>query len=62
MDEMGVEVEESMKVVEALHKILRPFLFRCVKSDVGKNLPLSVSFSFLLLSLGQELILGLCVV
>lgn len=39
-DETGVEGEEekSKKVVEALHKILRPFLLRRVKSDVEKNL------------------------
>lgn len=39
-DEAGVEGEEekSRKVVEALHKILRPFLLRRVKSDVEKNL------------------------
>ena len=30
--------EKSKKVVEALHKILRPFLLRRVKSDVEKNL------------------------
>ena len=32
------EDEKSKKVVEALHKILRPFLLRRVKSDVEKNL------------------------
>ncbi|KAG8807000.1 hypothetical protein FRC19_006924, partial [Serendipita sp. 401] len=32
------EEEKSRKVVEALHKILRPFLLRRVKSDVEKNL------------------------
>ncbi|EKM84445.1 hypothetical protein AGABI1DRAFT_97308 [Agaricus bisporus var. burnettii JB137-S8] len=32
------EEEKSKKVVEALHKILRPFLLRRVKSDVEKNL------------------------
>jgi SWI/SNF-related matrix-associated actin-dependent regulator of chromatin subfamily A member 5 len=32
------EQERSRKVVEALHKILRPFLLRRVKSDVEKNL------------------------
>ncbi|KAL9716756.1 chromatin remodeling complex Adenosinetriphosphatase [Leucoagaricus gongylophorus] len=32
------EEERSKKVVEALHKILRPFLLRRVKSDVEKNL------------------------
>lgn len=30
--------EKSRKVVEALHKILRPFLLRRVKSDVEKSL------------------------
>lgn len=30
--------EKSKKVVEALHKILRPFLLRRVKADVEKNL------------------------
>ncbi|KAI0005017.1 SNF2 family DNA-dependent ATPase [Russula compacta] len=33
-----VDEEKSKKVVEALHKILRPFLLRRVKSDVEKNL------------------------
>ncbi|KAF5385038.1 hypothetical protein D9615_000870 [Tricholomella constricta] len=39
-DESGADAEEekSKKVVEALHKILRPFLLRRVKSDVEKNL------------------------
>ncbi|KAG6888387.1 hypothetical protein C0995_008708 [Termitomyces sp. Mi166 len=39
-DDSGTEAEEekSKKVVEALHKILRPFLLRRVKSDVEKNL------------------------
>ncbi|THG99294.1 hypothetical protein EW026_g3037 [Hermanssonia centrifuga] len=39
-DETEVEGDEekSKKVVEALHKILRPFLLRRVKSDVEKNL------------------------
>ncbi|KAL0577835.1 chromatin remodeling complex Adenosinetriphosphatase [Marasmius crinis-equi] len=32
------EEENSKKVVEALHKILRPFLLRRVKADVEKNL------------------------
>ena len=30
--------EKSKKVVEALHKILRPFLLRRVKADVEKSL------------------------
>ncbi|KAL4068818.1 SNF2 family N-terminal domain-containing protein [Scleroderma yunnanense] len=34
----GDEESKSKKVVEALHKILRPFLLRRVKSDVEKNL------------------------
>lgn len=33
-----VDEEKSKKVVDALHKILRPFLLRRVKSDVEKNL------------------------
>ncbi|KAF8638665.1 hypothetical protein AX17_002046 [Amanita inopinata Kibby_2008] len=39
-DDSGIDGEEekSKKVVEALHKILRPFLLRRVKSDVEKNL------------------------
>ncbi|KAG9311922.1 SNF2 family DNA-dependent ATPase [Chiua virens] len=39
-DDVGADGEEekSKKVVEALHKILRPFLLRRVKSDVEKNL------------------------
>lgn len=37
-DEANGEEEKSKKVVEALHKILRPFLLRRVKSDVEKNL------------------------
>ncbi|KAK0195387.1 SNF2 family N-terminal domain-containing protein [Armillaria mellea] len=39
-DSDGTEEEEekSKRVVEALHKILRPFLLRRVKSDVEKNL------------------------
>lgn len=32
------EEDKSNKVVEALHKILRPFLLRRVKSDVEKSL------------------------
>ncbi len=36
--EAGGDEEASKKVVEALHKILRPFLLRRVKSDVEKNL------------------------
>ena len=32
------EEEASKKVVEALHKILRPFLLMRVKSDVEKSL------------------------
>ncbi|KAF9237041.1 SNF2 family N-terminal domain-containing protein [Melanogaster broomeanus] len=39
-DDSGADDEEekSKKIVEALHKILRPFLLRRVKSDVEKNL------------------------
>lgn len=39
-DDTNAENDEqtSKKVVEALHKILRPFLLRRVKSDVEKNL------------------------
>ncbi|KZT18698.1 SNF2 family DNA-dependent ATPase [Neolentinus lepideus HHB14362 ss-1] len=39
-DEASAEGDEekSRKVVEALHKILRPFLLRRVKADVEKNL------------------------
>ena len=36
--EGDVDDEKSKKVVEALHKILRPFLLRRVKSDVEKSL------------------------
>ncbi|KAJ2913667.1 hypothetical protein MD484_g6769, partial [Candolleomyces efflorescens] len=36
--EAMTEEEKSKKVVEALHKILRPFLLRRVKSDVEKSL------------------------
>lgn len=47
--------EKSKKVVEALHKILRPFLLRRVKSDVEKNLlpsefPVSIFVHFLTFS------------
>ena len=42
-----VEEEASKKVVEALHKILRPFLLRRVKSDVEKSLLPSMSTFFL---------------
>ena len=39
-DDSGTDddTEANKKVVEALHKILRPFLLRRVKSDVEKNL------------------------
>jgi SWI/SNF-related matrix-associated actin-dependent regulator of chromatin subfamily A member 5 len=37
-NEGDAEEEASKKVVEALHKILRPFLLRRVKSDVEKSL------------------------
>ena len=36
--EGDAEAEASAKVVAALHKILRPFLLRRVKSDVEKSL------------------------
>lgn len=36
--EKELEEEKSRKVVEALHKILRPFLLRRVKADVERNL------------------------
>ena len=47
-DDNGIEVEEekSKKIVEVLHKILRPFLLRRVKSDVEKNLLPSMSGLF----------------
>ncbi|KZP19887.1 hypothetical protein FIBSPDRAFT_911211 [Athelia psychrophila] len=38
-DEGEDEEEQSRKVVKALHKILRPFLLRRVKAEVGKCLP-----------------------
>ncbi|RXW13423.1 hypothetical protein EST38_g12430, partial [Candolleomyces aberdarensis] len=38
VDAAMTEEEKSKKVVEALHKILRPFLLRRVKSDVEKSL------------------------
>jgi SWI/SNF-related matrix-associated actin-dependent regulator of chromatin subfamily A member 5 len=58
-DETGSEEEEekSKKVVEALHKILRPFLLSRVKSDVEENLLPSFSSVF---SVGQFLI-SICV-
>jgi hypothetical protein len=37
-DGNSTEEEQSKKVVEALHKILRPFLLRRFKSDVEKSL------------------------
>jgi SWI/SNF-related matrix-associated actin-dependent regulator of chromatin subfamily A member 5 len=43
-DENVEEEEKSKKVVEALHKILRPFLLRRVKSDVEKQLLPSMLF------------------
>lgn len=46
------EEEKSKKVVEALHKILRPFLLRRVKADVEKNL-LPSKFSRVVISLLQ---------
>jgi SWI/SNF-related matrix-associated actin-dependent regulator of chromatin subfamily A member 5 len=46
-DEDGAdeEAEKSKKIVEALHKILRPFLLRRVKADVEKGLLPSKSSS-----------------
>ena len=40
------EEEASKKVVEVLHKILRPFLLMRVKSDVEKSLLPSACFFF----------------
>lgn len=42
------EEDASKKVVEALHKILRPFLLRRVKSDVEKSLLPSTLFLFIM--------------
>jgi SWI/SNF-related matrix-associated actin-dependent regulator of chromatin subfamily A member 5 len=42
--EGDAEDEASAKVVAALHKILRPFLLRRVKSDVEKSLLPSESY------------------
>jgi len=40
------EEAEKSKKVKALHKILRPFLLRRVKTDIEKNLlPGTLSFS-----------------
>lgn len=44
--------EKSKKVVEALHKILRPFLLRRVKSDVEKNLLPSMWIRICFISVG----------
>jgi SWI/SNF-related matrix-associated actin-dependent regulator of chromatin subfamily A member 5 len=41
--------ERSKKVVEALHKILRPFLLRRVKADVEKNLLPSTNINICLI-------------
>ena len=48
-DDSSLEGEEetSKKVVEALHKILRPFLLRRVKADVEKNLLPSKGYWFI---------------
>jgi SWI/SNF-related matrix-associated actin-dependent regulator of chromatin subfamily A member 5 len=43
------EEEKSKKVVEALHKILRPFLLRRVKADVEKSLLPSAWFVFVVI-------------
>jgi SWI/SNF-related matrix-associated actin-dependent regulator of chromatin subfamily A member 5 len=45
------EEEKSKKVVEALHKILRPFLLRRVKADVEKNLLPSKEITYMELSI-----------
>jgi SWI/SNF-related matrix-associated actin-dependent regulator of chromatin subfamily A member 5 len=58
-DSSGTEVEEekSKMVVEALHKILRPFLLRRVKADVEKNLLPSMShFTCVQCRLGAHLV------
>lgn len=47
-DDGGNEEEASKKVVEALHKILRPFLLRRVKSDVEKSLLPSMGLCLIL--------------
>lgn len=39
-----IQSEKSQKVVQALHKILRPFLLRRVKADVEKGLLPSTCF------------------
>ena len=50
-----VEEEASKKVVEALHKILRPFLLRRVKSDVEKSLlPSKLNFFFFFFFLAER--------
>jgi SWI/SNF-related matrix-associated actin-dependent regulator of chromatin subfamily A member 5 len=43
-DGADAEEEKSKKIVEQLHKILRPFLLRRVKADVEKNLLPSMRF------------------
>ena len=48
--------DANKKVVEALHKILRPFLLRRVKSDVEKNLLPSALNAFVLLDLSLTLL------
>jgi hypothetical protein len=61
-DETGVEEEEkSKKDVEALHKILRSFLLRRVKSGVDKNLLLSTFVLFFFHVFWMALILEGCV-
>lgn len=49
--------EKSRKVVEALHKILRPFLLRRVKSDVEKSLLPSEYYQFGLYNVSNCIIL-----
>jgi SWI/SNF-related matrix-associated actin-dependent regulator of chromatin subfamily A member 5 len=57
-DEDGTDAEEekSKKVVEALHKILRPFLLRRVKADVEKNLLPSGSCLFFIIHIDWYII------
>lgn len=52
--------EKSAAVVAALHKILRPFLLRRVKSDVEKSLlPSTFSRIVVLLVVGTDVLLDL---
>ncbi|KAI8643546.1 SNF2 family N-terminal domain-containing protein [Parasitella parasitica] len=38
-DKVGLDEEEQMLVIQRLHKVLRPFLLRRLKSDVESELP-----------------------